>query len=151
MKKMYHMYAKSCGTMHAMSCTLLPCKSDYNLINFWYYEYFYFTILSVCVKPKTILWLMQGSIKQWGMKYERIIGVLDKVSYMFYDLQTFRKEAHQILHLLSLIIWNYAMLCMFHVYLIFYQWMSNWLFEHHRTSTTVLGKKMTSTKRHCIM
>ena len=44
--------------------------------------------------------------------------------------------------LVSLTIWNYAMLHLFIAYLVFHQKMLNWLFGHHRTLTTLLSKKL---------
>ena len=37
---------------------------------------------------------------------------------------------------------DYMMLYLFTIYLIFYQQMLNWLFEHYRTSTTTLDRKL---------
>lgn len=37
---------------------------------------------------------MQGYIKQRGVKYEIFIGILDCISYIFYNLQTFREEVY---------------------------------------------------------
>jgi hypothetical protein len=45
-------------------------------------------------------------------------------------------------NLVSLIDWNYAMLSLFTLYFMLYQQMSNWLFGHYRTSTTLLDKKL---------
>ena len=42
---------------------------------------------------------------------------------------------------MSLTIWNYAMLYLFIVSLIFYQKLLNWLFGHYITSTTLFGEE----------
>ena len=41
-----------------------------------------------------------------------------------------------------MIVWNYAMIYLFLVYLMFDQQMLNWLFGHFGTLTVLLGKKI---------
>lgn len=62
------------------------------------------------------------------------------VNYKTINLYNFTlKTTLNFLYLVSLIIWNHAMLLLIIIYLIFCQQGSIWLFGHHRKWTSLLG------------